>query len=256
MSIKKLLVVNPNASPDMTELVKSGVDRHLGPNIVATYWTCPEGPTVLKSQEDIELSTRLCLENLKQSTPKYDSFLLACYADHPLTAALKVEVGPDKPVVGIFEASINAALDVINWQPLPVLGRFAIMTTGKAFEKQLSDGVTRILGDSKTAHQESCFAGVISTGIVPGDTMPEITKTAKQKVQKAVQKLMMSDDDDDEIVVVCMGGVILYGLEDFVLKSCQTDDTTQKRMIIIDQLEAGVDMIKRELEKSSTTQNI
>ncbi|KIW20819.1 hypothetical protein PV08_01397 [Exophiala spinifera] len=237
MSIKRLLVINPNASPAITELVKSGTDSHLGPNIIPTYWTCPEGPAVLTSQADIDKSTKLCLRELKPMIEDYDAFLLACYADHPFSAALKVEVG-SKPVVGVFEASVNAALEIL--QPPK---RFVIMTTGKAYEKQLSDGVKRLLGESKV---QSYFAGAVSTGISPPDTMPEISETARQKVREGVKRLM----SNDEIEAICMGGVILYGMEDFVMQSCQAElgADTARKIVIIDQLEAGVAMLKHELK--------
>lgn len=205
--------------------------------MVPTYWTCSDGPAVLKSQADIEQSTTLCLEELKPIVERYDAFLLACFAEHPLNAALKIEVG-SKPVVGIFEASVNVALEML--QPPK---RFSIMTTGKAFEKQLSDGVKQLLGESKA---QACFAGVVSTGIGPEDTMPEVTEIARQKVREGVKRLMSNDD----IAAICMGGVILYGMENCALQSCQAElgtDTT-RNIVIIDQLEAGVAMIKRELK--------
>jgi len=167
----------------------------------------------------------------------YDAFLLACYADHPLNAALKVEVGT-KPVVGVFEASVYAALEIL----LPPK-RFVIMTTGKAFEKQLSDGVKRLIGESEA---QSCFARVVSTGIGPNDIMPEITETARRKVREGVKGLM----DNDEIAVICMGGVILHGMESCAMQSYQAElgADTAREIVIIDQLEAGVAMIKRELK--------
>ncbi|RDJ94058.1 hypothetical protein B4Q13_17475, partial [Lacticaseibacillus rhamnosus] len=58
--------------------------------------------------------------------------MLACYADHPLVQALEAEVG-QKTVIGFFEASVYTATSL-----LAPTQRFAIITTGTAFEKQLA----------------------------------------------------------------------------------------------------------------------
>ena len=156
-----LLVINPNGSTTITKLIRSGIDRYIGPNTIPTYWTCPDGPAVLQSQEDIDKSTEACLEPLVQiqNRKTYDAFLLACYADHSLVAALQCHARMGSmPVVGIFEASVQYALDVL--QPSK---RFAILTTGKAYEEQLSSGVARIL-DSEDVPRFR-FAGVVATGV-------------------------------------------------------------------------------------------
>lgn len=164
----------------------------------------------------------------------YDAFLLACYADHPLVARLQVHVG-SKPVVGIFEASVQAALDILEPSK-----RFAILTTGEAFEKQLEAGVLRLIGKPKV---ETCFAGVVSTGIGIHDLAEASQKTVKAKVKTSVKRILAKGD----IGVICIGGVILSGTESLVKDACKEEIGNEigQEIIVIDQLEAGAASVRR-----------
>jgi len=193
----------------------------------------------LKSQEDIDRSTGICLRYLPVILDDYDAFLLACYADHPLLPLLQAKVG-QKPVIGIFEASIQAALDV-----LPAEKRFAVLTTGRAFERQLQDGVVRLLGPSRVNH---CFAGVVASDIGMDDFADEVEETAKAKVKTAVKKIV----DKDDIGVVCIGGVILYRIPIWVREACEEmlGNRAGREVIIIDQFKAGAAMVERAMHRN------
>ncbi|KAI1608019.1 hypothetical protein EDD37DRAFT_2877 [Exophiala viscosa] len=237
-----LLVINPNGSEAVTNLIQSGIDRYTGPNTVTTYWTCPNGPAVLQSQEDIDRSTEACLGPLVQiqDRKRYDAFLLACYADHPLVAALQGRLG--LPVVGIFEASVHHALDVLQR-----MKRFAILTTGKAYEEQLSNGVTKLLDVEDVPL--SRFAGAVATSVGWSDLQKtdEGTGIVKAKVREGVRKVLGLGD----IGVICVGGVILFGMEGWIREICEAEmgQENGQKVIIVDQLQAGVMAVERAIEK-------
>ncbi|KIV80981.1 hypothetical protein PV11_08436 [Exophiala sideris] len=241
-----LLVINPNRSTAITNLIQSGIDRHAGPHIVTTYWTCPDGPAVLVSQEDIDRSTEACLEPLIkiQDSKRYDAFLLACYADHSLVSALQARLA-GLPVVGIFEASVDHALAVL--QPSK---RFAILTTGKAYEEQLSNGVTRLLNTKNVPL--SRFAGVVSTGVGWSDVEKgtEGIEMVKAKVKEGGRKLLGLGD----IGAICVGGVILFGMEGWISELCEAEmgRANGQKVIIVDQLEAGVRAVESAMHKAGS----
>ncbi|KAK5038544.1 hypothetical protein LTR13_004291 [Exophiala sideris] len=221
------LVINPNGSTAITNLIQAGINRYTGPNTVTTYWTCPYGPAVLQSQDDIDKSTAACLEPLIkiQNSKRYDAFLLACYADHPLGAALQARL-----------------------EGLPVPSkRFAILTTGNAYEEQLSRGVTRLLDTKKVPL--SRFAGVVSTGVGWSDVEKGIEgiEMVKAKVKEGVRKLLGLGD----IGAICIGGVILFGMEEWIREVCEAEmgRADGQKVIIVDQLEAGVMAAERAMQK-------
>lgn len=106
--MKKILVINPNASESMTESIRNTAASHASPDIAVEVIRTPNAPNVLESftdytnagREVLIMLDRLPLEN-------YDGILLACFGD-PCLAALK-EKSP-APVVGIAEASMAMAL--------------------------------------------------------------------------------------------------------------------------------------------------
>lgn len=156
-------------------------------------------------------------------------------------AALQAQVG-EKPVMGIFEASVAAALEVLR-----PARRFAILTTGKAYEGQLETGVLRLLRKDKSI---SCFAGVVSTGIGVEDLREGSEETLTQKMEHGVRKLL----DIDHLGVICVGGVILSGTEDWVREMAKgrADGEAGGNIVVIDQLQAGVSMVEKLMQKKQT----
>ncbi|KIX95164.1 uncharacterized protein Z520_09080 [Fonsecaea multimorphosa CBS 102226] len=232
----RLLIINPNGSSAITQLIKSGIDHHLDPETLTTYWTCPDGPPVLQSH-DIDENADQCFSLLLDIIGDYDAFLLACYAVHPLVTLLQARVGP-KPVVGIFEASICAAL-----RDLQPTKHFAILTTGEAYEKHLEDGVLRLIGKSRA---NSFFAGVVATSIGIHDLAKESQGTIKAKMKAGVKKLLGKCD----IAAICIGGVILFGMEPLIREACQEELGREagREIIVVDQFEAGAVMVRNALE--------
>jgi Asp/Glu/hydantoin racemase len=230
----RILVINPNTSTSITDSFKPVLSALNLPNISMSYWTCPTGPSIIKSQTELYESTRHCIPPLLDLIDEYDGFLAACYADHPLPRLLQTYVG-DKPVVCIFDASITAALALVSPG-----SKFGILTTGEPFETLLADGVKNFLHSQtrEIADLEAHFGGVVASGIGPGDLGADNAVEAKAKILAATRRLVHARDVD----VLCMGGVILAGMESWVHEACETELGCEKgrQVRVIDQLHAGI----------------
>lgn len=226
----RILVINPNTSKSITDTFEPLLSSLNLSNTSLSYWTCPSGPLVIKTQADMYESTRHCIPLLLQIVDDYDGFLAACYADHPLVRLLQSYVG-SKPVVGIFDASIEAALTLVSAN-----SKFGILTTGQPFEVLLAEGVKHLLHlqDGEGADRFEHFGGVAASGISLDDSQSK----AKAKITMATRKLVQNGDID----VICMGGVILAGMESWVHEACEAELGLEKgrQVMVVDQMLVGI----------------
>ena len=215
----------------MTESMKpvlTGIESSI---MTLEYWTCPTGPPIIKSQADMYESALHCLPLLLEMEKDFDGFLGACYADHPLVRLLQSYVG-SKPVVGIFDASIFAAMQLVSDG-----SRFGIITTGMAYENLLRQGVKALIGS--TDEYCSLFGGVAASGIGLEDLDTERQGTAREKILSATRRLLQMNSGKLDVVV--MGGVILSGMETWVREALEVELGADKagKVKVIDQLVAG-----------------
>lgn len=198
---------------------------------------------MIQTPADMAESASHCLPLLLKLAPAYDGFLAACYADHPLVRQLQIHI-KDKPVVGIFDASIYAALQLLGPR-----SRFGIVTTGPAYEALLSHSVGDILGKGKPELDR--FAGVSASGIGMTDMRQPLNQRsqARKKIKTATTRLLRVKGDGD-VDVVCMGGVILAGMEGWVHEACQEELGRDRAcsVKVIDQLAAGMVILDALLE--------
>jgi Asp/Glu/hydantoin racemase len=226
----RILVINPNTSTSMTDSFRPVLETlPLTTSLRFTYWTCPTGPTIIKTVADMHESVLHSLPLLLKLAPHFDGFLAACYADHPLVRLLQAQI-QHKPVVGIFDASIYAALQLISEG-----SKFAILTTGKPYEALLAHGVTALLKYDPGLQR---FAGVVASGIGLSDASNPVV--AKHKITTATTQLLQRHDGD--VDVICMGGAILVGMEDMVHEACELvlGAAESSKIKVVDQLAAGM----------------
>jgi Asp/Glu/hydantoin racemase len=233
----KVLVFNPNTSKSVTDSFKPILSHMDLPNMDISYWTCPSGPSLIRTQAELFESASHCIPLLLDIADDFDGFLGACYADHPIVRLLQSYVG-SKPVVGIFDASVFAAIQLTNAD-----SKFAIITTGLAFETLLENGVKNLLGRTADGRNKLLdrFGGVAASGIGPGDLGPEAREMARGKVMTATRKLVRSG----EVNVICVGGVILAGMECWIREACENELGVRRgtHVKIIDQLAVGAIML-------------
>lgn len=115
----KILVVNPNSDPQMTEVIRRSAEAFADGDLEVRCVGNPDGPHFIDSyREQLEAGPGT-LALIRSHEDDYDAFVLACGDDPNLDAAKEVT---SKPVVGIGEASMKLAT---------MLGhRFSVVTTG------------------------------------------------------------------------------------------------------------------------------
>lgn len=230
---QRVLVFNPNSSTSMTDSFRPILEAlPLTPGTALSYWTCPTGPAMIASVADMEESAAHCLPLLLKLAPDFDGLLAACYADHPIVRLMQKRMGT-KPVVGIFDASVFTALQLLG-----PASRFGIVTTGPAYEPLLAQGVRALLGQDD--RDLARFAGVVASGVgladVAGRPLDECAG-ARRKIAEATANLLEAPGDG-EVTVLCMGGALLAGMEGWVHEACRARGRHDVK--VVDQLAAGM----------------
>ncbi|EST11192.1 aspartate/glutamate racemase family protein [Sporolactobacillus laevolacticus] len=104
--MKKLLVINPNTSEDMTASIHeviTGVLPHVDVRVVRPT----TGPESLESFYDYQIAAYELIKMVQKDQQTYDGILIACFGDPGLYALKEI---CSCPVIGIAEASFSAAL--------------------------------------------------------------------------------------------------------------------------------------------------
>ncbi len=102
----KILVINSNTSPLMTEQIDVAAKMYAGPGTEITTMTAASGPRSIEGEFDVALAAIGTLQTLIAHEKEFDGFVDACGCDPGLYACREVT---SKPVVGIGEASMYMA---------------------------------------------------------------------------------------------------------------------------------------------------
>jgi len=129
----RLLLINPNTSPDVTATVKRVAEGLVPPTIELVPVTGRFGARYIASRSAAAIAGHAALDALADNVDDVDAVLLACFGD-PGLMALK-ELSP-VPVIGMAEASCHLAC---------TLGRrFAIVTGGERWPAMLEEFVASL----------------------------------------------------------------------------------------------------------------
>lgn len=156
----------------------------------------------------------------------YDAVLIACYSVHPLVSILRTHTR--SPVLGIFEASVTTSLNI-----LAIDQTFGIVSTGKIWERLLTDGVHQLLG-SRTER----FAGVETTGLTATELHDAPPEIVRQKMVEATRRLVAKGN----VGAVCLGCAGMAGMDEIVRSACieELGEEKGKLVHIVDGVVAGV----------------
>jgi len=234
MASKSILIINPNSTSSMTSGLKPLVDSLGFKETSHFYFTAPSGPTSINNDNDVADSARHCLPALKDSDAlsKHDGFLIACYSKHPLVNTLREQddvLNSGKPVVGIFEASVTTSLQLI--QPHE---KFGIVSTGRVWERSLTDAVGALLGNDGSSR----FAGVETTGLNATELHEVSPEEVKARMKDATKRLLRKGD----IGAVCLGCAGMSGMDEWVKEAAveELGEERGQRVRIVDGVKAGV----------------
>jgi len=246
---KKLLLINPNSSSSMTEgleeLLKD-LNRHgTSQTIQVVTYTAPSGSPSINNEDDALESAKICIADLEPTLLEYGAFLVACYSVHPLVSMLRSKVNPHTHVSGIFEASITTALSLLPPPRLEkkdqVYEKFGIVSTGKYWEKALSDGVMNLMGveDLKKCQR---FKGVETTGLNASELHTAPPELVRKKMMEATKRLVKGRD----VKVICLGCAGMAGMDDIVQEALveELGQSEAKRVYIVDGVKVGIGLLE------------
>ncbi|KAI9891488.1 MAG: hypothetical protein M1814_002611 [Vezdaea aestivalis] len=249
MAKYRLLIVNPNSTQAMTESLKPQIQALAYDNTDYTYFTAPAGPKSINNGADADASAEVCLCPLLQlvlagapsditTSLQYDGVLIACYSVHPLVSGLRAALAI--PVVGIFEASISASLQLLDTTSND---RFGIVSTGKVWEVLLEEGVRSLLATKGSPESLARFAGVETTGLNATELHDLPAADVESKMREASGRLIAKSGG--RVKVVCLGCAGMIGMEQCVREACTTKEQEgHKKVYIIDGVKAGVGMLQ------------
>lgn len=242
----RILIINPNTSQSMTEGLRPAIESLAYNDTTYTYHTAPSGVFSINSPADALLSTTHNLPSLLPLLAQHDAFLVACFSPHPLVAALKGQTA--KPVVGIFEASIASAVQLLTYPSPPPAGagkrddddagsgklaRFGIVTTGVIWKHALESAIRspgpEMLGPERV---DVLLAGVEAVGMDAGDLHG--SEQVEELVRKAVGAL-------GEVGVVILGCAGMVGMNRWVREEL---DRRGKGGKVVDGVKAGVGILQ------------
>lgn len=208
----------------------------------------------------------------------YDGILVACFSVHPLVRELLRSGGAPgsggggragasspssstssrpsraRAVIGIFEASILAALLLLPPPPPPPTPspsssfpstfeqqqqqQWGIVTTGKFWEEHLSEGVRSFLGSGNGG--SSRFAGVQSTGLNASDFHSGVSpEVVRQKLGEATKRLL----GGGRTTVIVMGCAGMAGLEE-IIRGAAAEEVSERfaydLLHVVDGVRAGL----------------
>jgi Asp/Glu/hydantoin racemase len=186
----KILLINPNATPTMTNSCLTMLKAQLPPDVDVTGFTASGqagAPSAIEGHVDNVLSSAGSFRSILPIADQYDAFLVACYSDHALTNMLREEF--DQPSLGIMEASLLAAKSLG--------GRFGIVATGGRSKYSHQDSVRKYGLDAYCAGVRSCNIGVLDL-----EKKPEKEVLA---IMCRVAKELVEEDGADVITLGCAG---------------------------------------------------
>ena len=192
------------------------------------FFTAPSGPSSINNDEDALASAHQCIHALvPQYVNAFDSFLVACFSHHPLVSLLREATNNEKPVLGIFEASVTTALQLLS-PKTELREQFGIVSTGQVWEKLLTSAVNELLGTSSGGSDR--FAGVETTGLDATDLHDAPQEEVKARMKEATRRLVGKGN----VKVVILGCAGMAGMDEWVREEVGKD------VKIVDGVKAGI----------------
>ena len=186
----KILIINPNSDPDMTEAIQKTADNFIYGDFDVTCKLTPGAPKFIETYED-ELQAAPGMLQLVNESKEFDAIIVACHDDPNLDTIKEITT---KAVVGIGEASMKMA---------SMLGhRFSVVSTSKHSIPIKEELVRKY-------HLQDILASVRA----PDEYM---SKYSEKRMYLEVAKLAIEEDMAEVIVLGCAG---MTGLDKYLQKA-------------------------------------
>ena len=127
-TVPRLLLINPNTTESVTELLARAAHDALGPAVSVTTVTAPFGAAYITGEHSLAVAGHATLQARDQAIAthgNFDACVIGCFGDPALQALGEIA---SEPVTGLAEASMRLAAR---------RGPFAIVTGGHGWREPL-----------------------------------------------------------------------------------------------------------------------
>jgi len=179
----KILCINPNSSPEVTEGIKKICKEYALPSTEVEVKCIEEAPSGIESYHDAAISEKYLLERFEDWKNEYDGFIIACHSD--IGVDLLRELTKKPVIIGIGEASIIFAL--------PLGHKFSILSLKRKKIPQKEDLVKKYGLENRCASIRVTGLGVVAN--------------YKEKKEKLIQEgeKAVKEDRTEVIILGCAG---------------------------------------------------
>jgi Asp/Glu/hydantoin racemase len=185
----RLLVINPNISPSVTELIRSEAARAASPGTEITALTAPFGVAYIETRFEALVGAYAAAQLVGEQAAGHDAVIIAAFGDPGVRGIREVV---DVPVVGLTEAALASAC---------LLGsRFSIVAISRRITAWYRECVEQNGLIGRLASIRSLDEPLRDIGTVQGDHAD------------ALKRLCAAAVEQDGADVIILGGAPLAGL--------------------------------------------
>lgn len=169
---RRLLVINPNTNPGVTEKIRSEAARVVSPGTMVTVVNPATGPFSIETSDHREDAVPRVISLVKEMlAQRYDAYAFGCFDD---IALFETRAMAGVPVVGTCEAGIAAARTIA--------GRFSILTTVHSAVPGIHQLLARY-GAADICTIRAAGIGVAAAAGGENDAEERILATIRQAIQ-------------------------------------------------------------------------
>lgn len=177
----KILFINPNSSPVITEVLRREVRKFCSDLRQIDVIDCPVAPRAIVTSFD-EMSAGLqAVALLREEAEEYDGAVIGCFADPGLTAAREqIPI----PIAGLYESSAIFA---------KIKGRrYSVVASGNHLDISSWIGSARVLGDVDSLASVRYIDSTVEKAVYVSD----------EKICQVIEKCQR-EDGADAIILGC-----------------------------------------------------
>jgi len=182
----RVLVINPNASVEMSDVIREQLHAVARPDVVVDVVNPAGAPPAIESALDEAACVPPMLKLVREArTCGYDAVVIACFSDPGLDAAREAT---DLPVVGIQDAAMHLAAQIGY--------RFSVLTT-LAHRSPLRERAALLAGlDRRLASCRPLDLPVLETVVNREQVVQKIVRIGRQAIE---------EDGAEVLVLGCAG---------------------------------------------------
>lgn len=171
----KLLLINPNISDSVTDLIVAEAARSFGAPVELLPVTASRGVEYIETRSEALIAGAEAAYIITEHAGKFDGVILAAFGDPGLPALKEVT---DKPVIGITEAAVSLASlygsrfsvisiseRIVHWyrERIDALGRLSRVASFRPLEREFKD-VGSVKDDFREEFVSLCQRAVVEDG--------------------------------------------------------------------------------------------